>query len=91
MVSPSLPATLTATREARQGSISADCRPTKPFSMPVSSPPGTGRGDAGVGSDLDLLLILKECSEPIWDPLRRWDTGSLPLVVALTQDTRWRS
>ena len=50
-----------------------------------------GRGDAGVGSDLDLLLILKECSEPIGDPLRRWDTGSLPLVVALTQDTRWRS
>jgi hypothetical protein len=59
--------------------------------MPVSSPPGTGRGDAGVGSDLGLLLILKECSEPIWELMRRWDRGSLPLAVALTQDTRWRS
>ena len=44
-----------------------------------------------MGSDLDLLLILKECSEPIWELMRRWDRGSLPLVVALTQDTRWRS
>ena len=42
-----------------------------------------GRGDAGVGSDLDLLLILKECSEPIWERLRRWDTGSLPLACDL--------
>ena len=39
-----------------------------------------GRGEAGVGSDLDLLLILRECSEPIWDRLRRWDTGSQPLA-----------
>jgi len=38
-----------------------------------------GRGDAGVGSDLDLVLVLRECAEPIWDRLRRWDTGSLPL------------
>lgn len=42
-----------------------------------------GRGDAGVGSDLDLLLILKECSEPIWERLRRWDTASLPLACDL--------
>ena len=26
-----------------------------------------GRGTAGVGSDLDLLLILQRCDEPIWD------------------------
>lgn len=42
-----------------------------------------GRGDAGVGSDLDLVLILKECHEPIWERLRRWDTGNLPLACDL--------
>lgn len=52
-----------------------------------------GRGDAGVGSDLDLLLILKECSEPIWERLRRWDTGSLPLACDLLVYSlaEWRS
>ncbi|MFM7266263.1 MAG: nucleotidyltransferase domain-containing protein, partial [Cyanobium sp.] len=38
------------------------------------------RGDAGVGSDLDLLLIVREGDEPIWERLRRWNTGSLPLA-----------
>jgi hypothetical protein len=42
-----------------------------------------GRGDAGVGSDLDLVLILRECSEPIWQRLRQWQTGSLPLACDL--------
>ena len=42
-----------------------------------------GRGDAGVGSDLDLLLILESCTLPIWERLRRWDTGSLPLACDL--------
>jgi hypothetical protein len=42
-----------------------------------------GRGHAGVGSDLDLVLILKECSEPIWERLRRWESGSLPLACDL--------
>lgn len=42
-----------------------------------------GRGDAGVGSDLDLVLILRECSAPLWERLRRWDTGSLPLACDL--------
>jgi hypothetical protein len=42
-----------------------------------------GRGDAGVGSDLDLVLILRECSEPIWQRLRHWQTGSLPLACDL--------
>ena len=39
-----------------------------------------GRGTAGVGSDLDLLLILQRCDEPIWERLLRWDTRSLPLA-----------
>ena len=42
-----------------------------------------GRGDAGVGSDLDLVLILRECSEPVWQRLRHWQTGSLPLACDL--------
>jgi hypothetical protein len=42
-----------------------------------------GRGTAGVGSDLDLLLILQRCDEPIWERLRRWDTSSLPLACDL--------
>ena len=39
-----------------------------------------GRGDAGVGRDLDLALILRDCSEPVWEWLRRWNTGALPLA-----------
>ncbi|WP_072061588.1 nucleotidyltransferase domain-containing protein [Synechococcus sp. GFB01] len=42
-----------------------------------------GRGDAGVGSDLDLLLILRHCDLPVWERLRRWDTGALPLATDL--------
>jgi len=42
-----------------------------------------GRGTAGVGSDLDLLLILKHCDEPIWERLRRWDIRALPLACDL--------
>jgi len=42
-----------------------------------------GRGTAGVGSDLDLLLILRHCDDPIWQRLRRWDTSSLPLACDL--------
>jgi len=52
-----------------------------------------GRGDAGVGSDLDLLLILQECSDPIWQRLRRWDTASLPVACDLRVYSleEWRS
>jgi hypothetical protein len=42
-----------------------------------------GRGDAGVGSDLDLLLILSRCDLPIWERLRPWDTATLPLATDL--------
>jgi hypothetical protein len=52
-----------------------------------------GRGTAGVGSDLDLLLILQHCDEPIWERLRRWDTRSLPLACDLLVYSlaEWRS
>ena len=52
-----------------------------------------GRGAAGMGSDLDLLLILRRRDEPIWDRLRRWDTSSLPLACDLLVYSleEWRS
>jgi hypothetical protein len=36
-----------------------------------------------VGSDLDLVLILRECREPVWERLCRWDTRALPLACDL--------
>ena len=42
-----------------------------------------GRGDAGVGSDLDLLLVLRQCDLPVWERMRRWDTSTLPLATDL--------
>jgi hypothetical protein len=52
-----------------------------------------GRGTAAFGSDLDLLLILRHCDEPIWNRLRRWDTSSLPLACDLLVYSleEWRS
>ena len=52
-----------------------------------------GRGEAGVGSDLDLLLILEACDLPIWERLRRWDTSTLPLACDLLVYSRkeWQS
>ena len=52
-----------------------------------------GRGDAGVGSDLDLLLILSHCQLPVWERLRRWDTSPLPLATDLLVYSRaeWES
>jgi len=42
-----------------------------------------GRGTAGVGSGLDLHLVLRHCNDPIWQRLRRWDTRDLPLASDL--------
>ncbi|EAQ74284.1 hypothetical protein WH5701_06621 [Synechococcus sp. WH 5701] len=52
-----------------------------------------GRGDAGVGSDLDLLLVLRQCELPIWERLRPWDTADLPLATDLLVYSRreWES
>lgn len=38
------------------------------------------RGDAGVGSDLDLLLILRHCHLPQWNPA---------FATVLARDVRW--
>jgi len=58
-------------------------RRTSPDLLAVGVFGSYGRGDAGVGSDLDLLLILQECSDPIWERLCRWHTASLPLACDL--------
>ncbi len=52
-----------------------------------------GRGDAGVGSDLDLLLVLRQCELPIWERLRPCDTADLPLATDLLIYSRreWES
>lgn len=37
------------------------------------------RGDWGVGSDLDLVVILSHCPEPFERRALRWDTTTLPV------------
>lgn len=41
------------------------------------------RGDAGVGSDLDLVAIVRGLSVRSEDRVRGWDTTSLPVPVDL--------
>lgn len=41
------------------------------------------RGDAGVGSDLDLVAIVRASSVRPEDRVRGWDTTSLPVPVDL--------
>jgi predicted nucleotidyltransferase len=45
-----------------------------------------GRGDAGVGSDMNLLLILHSCDLPVWERLRRWNPA---FAAVLARDLRW--
>ncbi|MBN1322498.1 MAG: nucleotidyltransferase domain-containing protein [Methanotrichaceae archaeon] len=35
-------------------------------------------GDAGVGSDLDIVVILESCPRPFIERARDWDESSLP-------------
>ncbi len=41
------------------------------------------RGDWGVGSDLDVIVLLKESSEPFWKRYLEFDTTDLPVPVDL--------
>ncbi|HEV8675412.1 MAG TPA: nucleotidyltransferase domain-containing protein [Methylomirabilota bacterium] len=41
------------------------------------------RGDWGVGSDLDVVMLVGESSEPFVRRAARWDTTSLPVPVDL--------
>ena len=56
-----------------------------------------GRGDAGVGSDLDLLLVLRQCDLPLatdllvysraeWESLPHWNQT---FAAVLDRDVRW--
>lgn len=51
------------------------------------------RGDWGVSSDLDLILIVRHSDQPFWDRALQWDVTSLPLPVDLLVYTReeWRN
>lgn len=39
------------------------------------------RGDAGVGSDLDVVMILQECDLPFVQRSQTWDFLSIPVPV----------
>jgi predicted nucleotidyltransferase len=41
------------------------------------------RGDWGVGSDLDLVIIVERAEEPFERRAARWDTTELPVPVEL--------
>lgn len=41
------------------------------------------RGDWGVGSDLDVVVLLRESSEPFWKRYLEFDTTNLPVPVDL--------
>jgi hypothetical protein len=51
------------------------------------------RGDWGVGSDLDLVVVVECCEQPFWRRALAWDVTSLPVptdVLAYTQE-EWQS
>jgi predicted nucleotidyltransferase len=51
------------------------------------------RGDWGVGSDLDLVAVVKESSDPFEMRSTKWDLSSLPVqaeILVYTED-EWRS
>jgi predicted nucleotidyltransferase len=51
------------------------------------------RGDWGVNSDLDLILIVKHSDLPFWRRALKWDVLSLPVPVDLLVYTQeeWQS
>lgn len=51
------------------------------------------RGDWGVGSDLDLIVVVQHAAEPFMPRATRWDTTGLPVpadVLVYTVD-EWRA
>ena len=51
------------------------------------------RGDWGVGSDLDLIIIVKNSSQPSKKRLLEWDVTKLPVAVDVLVYTKveWES
>ncbi len=51
------------------------------------------RGDWGVGSDLDVIVIVDDAPQPFEQRARAWDTAELPVptdVLVYTQD-EWQA
>lgn len=46
------------------------------------------RGDAGVGSDIDLVVVVEDATEPWPRRAASWDTTSLPVPAELLVYTR---
>lgn len=46
------------------------------------------RGDWGVGSDLDLIIILESCEKPFDMRASEWDTGEIPVPTDVLVYTR---
>ena len=46
------------------------------------------RGDWGVGSDLDLIIVVERCEQPFWRRALEWDLASLPVPADLLVYTR---
>ncbi|MGC9398863.1 MAG: nucleotidyltransferase domain-containing protein [Anaerolineae bacterium] len=51
------------------------------------------RGDWGVGSDLDLIILLTDTEQPVIRRARMWDTLSLPVPtdVLVYTAAEWRA
>lgn len=64
----------TATRPALLSSITALCRARRP---------SAARGDWGVGSDLDLVVIVRHATLPFERRAAAWDTTEIPVPVDL--------
>ena len=46
------------------------------------------RRDWGVGSDLDLILLLENSSIPFWERSREWDLSGMPVPTDVMVYTR---
>ena len=46
------------------------------------------RGDWGVGSDLDLIVVVERCRQPFWRRTQECDLGSLPVPTDVLVYTR---
>jgi predicted nucleotidyltransferase len=51
------------------------------------------RGDAGVGSDIDLVAVVRQASEPFVRRAAAWDITSLPVPaeILVYTEAEWRS
>jgi len=46
------------------------------------------RGDWGVGSDVDLIIVVERCEQPFWQRTLEWDLTSLPVPPDVLVYTR---